>query len=127
MPDSRGGASQRRAFRYILALMLARKKMLVFEGKKKDAAGAELHLFRERRGGQIHPVHEPALSPDEVAAVSAELGVLLGLTPPAAPVRDGRDARATPPAAGETLALRAAPAEAQTAGGAVAATTGGTT
>ena len=76
-------AAQRIAFRYILALMLARKKMLVFEGKKKDAAGNEIHLFREKRGGQTHSVIEPVLSEDEIAGVSAELGVLLGLNPPA--------------------------------------------
>ncbi|MCY3020486.1 MAG: hypothetical protein NTW87_15810 [Planctomycetota bacterium] len=105
--DSRGPVSQRLAFRYILALMLARKKLLVFEGRKKDAAGADVHLFRERRGGEIHQVHEPALSPEEVAAVSAELGTLLGLTPPAAQAP--------------------APVEAQTPGGEVPVTTGGTT
>ncbi|HYG74030.1 MAG TPA: hypothetical protein VEK08_03405 [Planctomycetota bacterium] len=74
--------TQRIAFRYILALMLARKKMLVFESKKKDAAGQDLHLFREKRGGQLHSVLEPSLSEEEISTVSAELGVLLGLTPP---------------------------------------------
>lgn len=80
-----GAESQRLAFRYILALMLARKKTLVFEGKSRDRAGQEVHLFRERRGGQEHRVVEPPLSAEEVAAVSAELGALLGLKPPPAP------------------------------------------
>jgi hypothetical protein len=80
-----GASGQRRAFRYVLALMLARKKTLVFEGKKTGADGEEIHLFRERRGGQKHEVREPALSPEAIAAASAELGALLGVTPQAAP------------------------------------------
>lgn len=95
-------APQRVAFRYILALMLSRKKIVLFEGKKKDTAGNEVHLFREKRGGQIHPVIEPALNEEEISSVSAELGVLLGLTPP-------------PPKA------PAGPAEGSEAGSAVAA------
>jgi len=73
--------AQRASFRYVLALMLARKKMLVFEGKKMGADGREVHLFREKRGGQKHEVQEPALSPEAIAAASAELGALLGVTP----------------------------------------------
>ncbi len=72
------------AFRYILALMLTRKKLLVFEGKKKAQNGQDVQIFREKRGGQSHQVAEPALSEEEIGAVSAELGVLLGLSPPPA-------------------------------------------
>lgn len=79
-PD--GVGAQRLVFRYVLALMLARKKVLVFEGKVADAAGSGIHIFREKRGGQKHEVREPALSPEAIAAASAELGVLLGVTPP---------------------------------------------
>lgn len=75
---------QRVAFRYILALMLSRKKLLVLEGKKQNAAGQDVHLFREKRGGQSHPVVEPSLSEEEIGTVSEELGVLLGLSPPPA-------------------------------------------
>jgi len=98
---------QRVAFRYILALMLSRKKVVIFEGKKKDAAGNEVHLFREKRGGQIHQVVEPALSEDEITSVSAELGVLLGLT---APTPKTPPAEAVPVAA--PVAESAAPTEA---------------
>jgi hypothetical protein len=76
-------ADQRAAFRYILALMLARKKALVFQERRKNAGGAEVQIFRERRGGQTHEVVEPSLSPEEIASVSAELGRLLGLPSPA--------------------------------------------
>lgn len=76
------GSAQRVAFRYILALMLTRKKVLIFETKKNDPSGIAIHVYRERRGGQAHEVYEPVLNEEEVLSVSAELGVLLGLTPP---------------------------------------------
>jgi hypothetical protein len=72
---------QRVAFRYILALMLSRKKLLIPEGKGGSENGMEVQLFREKRGGETHRVLAPELNQDEIAAVSAELGVLLGLTP----------------------------------------------
>ena len=75
--------SQRLGFRFILALMLARKKMLVFEEKKKDAEGREMQIFREKRGGLAHRVYEPVLTEAEIGVLSAELGQLLGLAPPA--------------------------------------------
>jgi hypothetical protein len=78
-------APQRVAFRYILALMLSRKKLLIADGKTKDAQGAEVQLFREKRGGQQHRVYAPELNTDEITAVTEELGVLLGLTKPPAP------------------------------------------
>jgi hypothetical protein len=78
-------APQRVAFRYILALMLTRKKWLVADGKKKDSSGVEINIFKEKRGGQSHLVLEPSLSEEEVTNVSAELGVLLGLSAPATP------------------------------------------
>lgn len=82
--EPEGGAAQRLAFRYVLALMLARKKVLVLQGRNADAGGREVHTFAERHGGQTHLVPEPALSPEQMTAVSAELGTLLGLAPPAA-------------------------------------------
>ena len=79
-------ASQRIAFRYILAWMLARKKVLAFDGRK-NRGGVEWQVFRERCGGTTHDVLEPTLSADEVQALSAELGTLLGL--PAGPAPAG--------------------------------------
>jgi hypothetical protein len=78
---------QRMAFRYILALMLARKKVLVYDGRTTDGGGKEILTYRERKGGQAHRVIEPALTAEEIAALSEELGRLLGLSPaaPASP------------------------------------------
>src|SRR5579862_6650616 len=49
-------APQRAAFRYILALMLARKKVLIANGRKTDTAGATVLLFREKGGGPEHEI-----------------------------------------------------------------------
>lgn len=78
-------APQKVAFRYILALMLVRKKLLVLENKQKDAAGNDVLLYREKREATTHLVVEPPLSESEIESVSAELGVLLGLNAPAKP------------------------------------------
>ena len=74
-------APQRIAFRYILALMLIRKKLLVLDGQMRNAAGVQVQILREKNGGQSHQVCELELSEDEIAQSSAELGVLLGLAP----------------------------------------------
>jgi hypothetical protein len=76
---------QRLAFRYILALMLTRKKILLLDGKKKDASGRDVLVYKEKRGDGVHDVVEPTLSADEISAVSSELGALLGLKAPDAP------------------------------------------
>jgi len=84
-------SSQRIAFRYILALMLSRKKMLTVAEKKKDDQNRVVQHYREKIAGAetvIHAVVEPDLSEDEIQGLSAELGVLLGMTPapePSAP------------------------------------------
>jgi hypothetical protein len=76
---------QRLAFRYILALMLTRKKILVQDVRRKNAQDQDVQVFREKRGGAEHEVIEPDLNPDEISAVSTELGILLGLKAPSAP------------------------------------------
>jgi hypothetical protein len=77
-------ASQRVAFRFILALMLTRKKVLVSDGARDGPAGPRVLRFREKGGGHVHEVVEPQMSSEELAAVSNELGVLLGLRAPPA-------------------------------------------
>lgn len=75
-------SQQKIAFRYILALMLTRKKILVADSRTTLPDGSSAQVFAEKRGGQKHTVIEPALNEEEISSVSAELGVLLGLTPP---------------------------------------------
>ena len=77
---------QRVAFRYILALMLSRKKILVQSEKKKNEQGQTVQYYREKTAGAdtlVHAVIEPDLSEEEIQALSAELGVLLGIAPAA--------------------------------------------
>ena len=106
-------APQRVAFRYILALMLTRKKLLLADGKTRDAQGTEMQLYREKRGGQQHRVYAPELNPDEIIAVTEELGALLGLNKPAAPAApDAADAVASTEApVAETVAEESPEAE----------------
>jgi hypothetical protein len=75
---------RRISFRFVLALMLARKKVLKLERNARAAEGAEVLVFVERRSGERHEV--PSLQMDEtaLAAASEELGRLLGLAPPPA-------------------------------------------
>jgi len=82
-------SSQRVAFRYILALMLSRKKILTAGDRKKDENGRVTQNYREKISGAEtvnHTVIEPDLSEDEIQALSAELSVLLGMTPAPEPV-----------------------------------------
>lgn len=90
---------QRVAFRYVLALMLTRKKVLRLKGGSRNEAGADVLVFVEGRAGESHEVIQPALSEDEVAAVSSELGRLLGVQPavPQHPAPQATEA-AVPPA-----------------------------
>lgn len=84
---------QRRAFRYALALMLSRRKILRLDGsrRKKNESGGEedLLLFIERapgRGGwaagERHEVVQPTLDESALGAISGELGRLLGFPEP---------------------------------------------
>ncbi len=78
------GGSQKIAFRYILALMLSRKKALFAGERKKDAQGRTVQNYREKKSGADLPVHavvEPDLSEAEIQNLSSELGLLLGLGP----------------------------------------------
>jgi hypothetical protein len=79
-----GGAPEpkRAAFRYVLALMLARKRVLKLEGSRRGREGGEMLLFSERQSESRHEVAQPALSETELAEVSDELGRLLGLPSP---------------------------------------------
>jgi hypothetical protein len=76
---------QRLAFRYVLALMLTRKKALRFEGSARGPDGTERLVFVERRGGERHEVAPLAMDEDALRTVSEELGRLLGIAAPEQP------------------------------------------
>lgn len=100
---------QRVAFRYVLALMLTRKKVLKLKGGSRAQDGSDVLVFAEGRGGETHEVLQPALSEDEVAVVSAELGRLLGVAPAEPKPAAAQDAEApAEPQAAEHLTAQPA-------------------
>jgi len=64
-------------FRYVLGLLLMRRKRFKFEDIQKDAAGETLTL-RDTRTGERHAVVDPSLTEDAMAAVQDEVFQVLG-------------------------------------------------
>jgi hypothetical protein len=67
-----------RNFRYVAALLLMRRKRFKFEDVFRDEAGRDVMLVRDARGGAVHPVTDPRLTDDQVAAVQTEVFRVLG-------------------------------------------------
>lgn len=65
-------------FRYVVALLLMRRKRLKFEDAKKRSDGGEVLVLRDARTGRRVEVPDPRLSEDEIAAVQAEVFRVLG-------------------------------------------------
>lgn len=87
--------AKRIAFRYVLALMLTRKKVFKLDGSERREDGSEVLVFAARKGGEKHAVVQPDIDENEIGAVSEELGQLLGIAPPPekkAPEEGDRDA-----------------------------------
>jgi hypothetical protein len=66
-----------RNFRYVLALLLMRRKRFKFEDARR-LDGQELLCVRDVRDGVLHEVPDPRLTEDEVRAVQDEVFRLLG-------------------------------------------------
>lgn len=64
-------------FRYVLALLLMRRKRLKFEDVRKDG-GRELLCLRDARSGARHELPDPRLTDSEMAAVQLEVFRVLG-------------------------------------------------
>ena len=65
------------SFRYVLALVLMRKKLLVYDGMQKDAAGAEVWLTHLRGSEQVYHVIDPKMDEEKIAEVSRRLDEIL--------------------------------------------------
>jgi len=63
-------------FRFVLALMLMRKKLLVYEGSDADPAGQEVWSMRFKHDQTPVEVVRPHLDEARIAEVSAQLGAL---------------------------------------------------
>jgi hypothetical protein len=67
--------------RYILALMLERKKLLVPKERKHTESGILL-LYEHRKTGEVFMLRDPELRLDEIGAVQDEVALLLGFGGP---------------------------------------------
>jgi hypothetical protein len=78
----------KRNFRYVLALLLMRRKTLRFVSVRRGEGGEEL-ILRDPKTDQEHVVYNPQLAEDEILALTAEVGKVLNVdvvinTPPVA-------------------------------------------
>jgi hypothetical protein len=64
-------------FRYVVALLLMRRKRLKFEETRVEQ-GQELLCLRCRRSGDLHRVVNPGLSDEQMAQVQEEVFKVLG-------------------------------------------------
>ena len=64
------------AFRYVLALILMRKKLLTYEGMTRRD-GVEVWNMRQRGTDRTHQVVDPKLDEDRIAEVSTHLGDIM--------------------------------------------------
>lgn len=72
------GEPEKLAFRFMLGLMLMRKKKLVFEGSDRDAEGREVWRVRFRREeGPPSEMIDPKLSESQLEEVGRQVGQIL--------------------------------------------------
>jgi hypothetical protein len=70
--------------RYILALMLERKKVLVPKEVKENDTGHKILIYENRKSGEVYLIRDPELRLDEIEGVQEEVAMLLGFGGPAA-------------------------------------------
>ncbi|MCB1279667.1 hypothetical protein [Prosthecobacter sp.] len=69
--------------RYILALMLERKRQIV-QTAEKEVDGAKMLFYENKKTGEIFIVRDPELKLDEVAQIQEEVATILAFGGPAA-------------------------------------------
>lgn len=70
--------SGRTNFRYVVALLLMRKRRLKFEDVRPAEGHAHVLVVRDAKSGARHEVPDPRLTEDEITAVQAEVFQVLG-------------------------------------------------
>lgn len=65
-------------FRYVVALLLMRRKRFRFENVVRDESGRDVLLLKDGKGGAVHRVADPRLTDDQIAAVQNEVFRVLG-------------------------------------------------
>jgi len=69
--------STRQVLRYVLALVLMRKKLLIYDRTEREEDGTEVWQMHFRGTGLMHSVIDPGMDEDKIAEVSGELGEIL--------------------------------------------------
>jgi hypothetical protein len=64
-------------FRFVLALVLLRKKLLAYDGSRKNSDGTETWNMRVKGEEQVQEVVNPRLDEQRIAEVSQQLGEIL--------------------------------------------------
>ena len=64
-------------FRFVLALVLMRKKLLVYDRTEKSADGTEVWMMHFKGSDEVHKVIDPHMDEDKIAQVSENLGEIL--------------------------------------------------
>lgn len=64
-------------FRYVLALVLMRKKLLVYDRAERLDDGTEVWKMHFKGGDQTHSVIDPKMDETKIADVSSQLGQIL--------------------------------------------------
>jgi hypothetical protein len=65
------------AFRYVLALVLMRKRLLIYDRMERLEDGQEVWFMHFRKSDQEHRVIDPKLDEGKIAEVSEQLGQIL--------------------------------------------------
>lgn len=65
------------AFRFMLGLILMRKKKLVFEGSRRDGAGPEIWRVRFRKEDDVVEMIDPKLNEQQLEEVGRQVGQIL--------------------------------------------------
>jgi hypothetical protein len=65
-------------FRYVVALLLMRRKRFRFEDVVREPDGREVLLLKDVRGGAVHQVADPRLTDEQITGVQAEVFRVLG-------------------------------------------------
>jgi hypothetical protein len=87
--------------RYILALMLERKRLLK-QVEARDTAGGRILIYEHARSGEVFLIPDPQLRLEQVEEVQAEVAALLGARAPGTPApapAPATDANKSAPAA----------------------------
>ena len=64
-------------FRYVLALVLWRKKLLVYDGMKRQGDGSEIWKMHFKGSDQVHEVIDPKMDDLKIAEVSGQLSQIM--------------------------------------------------